>query len=802
MIQDLRFGLRMLVRNKLFTFIALTTLALGIGVNTSIFSIVHAMMLRPLPYPQPEQLYWIEEVIPALSQGATPGSHYLDWVARNQSFEGIAAYTDAKQTLSGVGEPERVDGCRVSANFFPMLGAGLFMGRNFLPEEDRAGGERTAILSHDFWRKRFNADPGVLGRSVKLDDENFRIVGVLSPEFRFFVKGDVWQTLALDYSKEHGRLIRLLKTFGRLKPGVAVGPATAELETIRRSYEGEAQKTSPLFQGVLELTPLDRQLVGEARRLLWILFGAVTLILFIACANVANLTLARGVARQKELAVRAAIGGGRLRLIRQLLTESLLLALAGGVVGLLLAWGLTSLLAVLSPPGAFGKVALLSTIKIDGGVLAFTLLVSLFSGVVFGLAPALQFSRPDLNAALKEGIQGGVLHRGRMRQALLIAEVSLAVVLLIGAGLLIRSFVNMLNVDLGFRPDHLLTARISLPYPRYEDEDRRKQFFEQTLQRLEALPGVESVALTSALPMTDYNSRVWLQVEGGRGDREQGKPPTPMGVINPDYFRTLGISLRAGRFFDDRDRADTPPVIILSESLAKKLYPGENPIGRRINTARESSPEWTEIVGVVSDIRQQGLDREISPMVYQPYRQRAADQIIVAVRSAIASGPLAAGVRKAVQSVDPDQPLDEVMTLEERLSQKAAARRFTLILVGLFALLAVALAAVGVYGVVSYVISQRTQEIGVRMALGAQTTDILGLFLKQGLMLALAGVGLGLLAAWGATRVMSSLLFGVKANDPVTFVSVAALLTMIALAACLAPARRAARVDPLTALRS
>jgi predicted permease len=801
MIQDLRFGLRMLVRNRLFTLIALITMALGIGVNTSIFSIVHAMLLRPLPYPQPRQLFWIEEDIPVLSQGATPGSHYLDWAERSRSFETIAAYSDGKQTMSGVGEPERVDGCRVSANFFPTLGAGLMIGRNFLQEEDRAGGERTAILSHSFWQKRFKGESNILGQSIKLDDESFRIIGVLSPEFRFFVKGDVWQPLALDYVKEHGRLIRFVKTFGRLKPGVTVSQATAELETIRRGFEGEAQKTSPLFQGVLQLTPLDRQLVGDARRLLLILFGAVTLILLIACANVANLMLARGAARQKEMAVRAALGGGRWRLLRQLLTESLLLAAAGGVCGLFLAWGLTALLANFSPPGAFGKVALVSAIRIDAGVLGFTLLVSLLSGVFFGLAPALQISRPDLNTSLKEGIQGGVQNRGRFRQTLLIAEISLAVVLLIGAGLLIRSFVNVINVDTGFRADRLLTAHISLPYPRYEDEVRRKQFFARTLERISAVPGIESVGLTSALPMTDYNSRVWLQVEGGRGDREQGKPPTPMGVINPDYFQTMGISLRAGRLFDARDRAETPPVIILSQSLAAKLYPGENPIGKRINTARENNPEWTEIVGVVSDIRQQGLDQEISPMVYQLYRQRAPDQILIAVRSALAISQLAAILRAAVQAVDPDQPLDEVMTMDERLSQRSASRRFTLILVGMFAMLALTLAAVGVYGVISYVVSQRTQEIGVRMALGAQTSDILKLFLKQGLLLALGGVGIGLLAALAATRVMNSLLFDVRATDPLTFAGVALLLALIALVACWAPARRATKVSPIMALR-
>jgi putative ABC transport system permease protein len=801
MFQDLRYGVRALLRNPGFAIIAVLTLALGIGVNTAIFSVVNALLLRPLPFPQPERLVWIEEVIPVLTDRVVPGSHFLDWQEHSRLLDGIAAYNPAELTLTGAGEPERLEGCRISASFLPLLGARLLVGRNFLSEEDRAGGERVAILSHRLWRRRFNADQAVVGRSVRLDDESYRVVGVLPPDFRFFAQSEIWLPMALDHAKEHGPLIHLLRVFARLKPGVTTEQATAELDTIRQAYLSEAHKKSPLFKGSLQITPLRDQLVGGTRRLLLILFGAVALILLIACANVANLTLARAVARQKELAIRAALGAGRFRLLRQLLVESLSLASAGGLCGLMLAWGLTTLLVKLSPPGAFGEIAQLATIKIDGRALGFTLLVSLLGGVLSGLAPALQFSRPDLNASLKEGGQLGLWRRQRTRQVLLVAEVALAVVLLIGAGLLIRSFANLLNVEPGFRAENLLTCRITLPYPRYESDARREQFQRQLLERVAALPGVERVGATSHLPLTDYTSGVWLQREGRPGDRSQGRPPTSLGLINADYFGALGIGLRAGRLFDERDTASAPRVLILSESLARRLFPGEDPVGKRLNTGRENDPLWNEVVGVVGDVRQRGLDQEVEPMVYAPYLQNPPSRIMLAVRSAVAPSHLAGAVRAAVQSVDPDQAVYEMMTMEERLSDSMAARRFTLLLVGLFALLALALAGVGVYGVISYVVTGRTHEVGVRMALGAQTSDVLRMVVGQGMSLTLIGVALGLAAALALTRVMQNLLFNVSATDPATFAGIALLLAGVALIASYIPARRATKVDPLLALR-
>src|SRR5262245_33889820 len=636
MFRDLRLGCRMLARSKTFTFIAILTLALGIGGTTAIFSVVNALLLRPLPYQQPERLVWIDEAIPIITRRVVPAGHFLDWQERSQLLDGVAAFNTLEMSLVGAGEPEQVEAGLVSARFFPTLGARMLLGRNFLPEEDRAGGERVVILSHSLWRRRFNEDRSVVGRSIRLNDNDYRVVGVAPPDFRFFSEGELWAPLALDYAQEHATgMIRMLSVFGRLKPGATPEQARAELETIRQSYEGAGEKKSPLFQGRLRLSPLHRELAGETRRLLVILLGAVSLILLIACANVANLTLARAAVREKELAIRAALGAGRLRLIRQLLTESLLLAGAGGLAGLLLAWRLTKFLAQFSPEGAFGKVARLTTVNVDWRALGYTLLASLLAGVIFGLAPALQFSRPELNHALKESPQHGRFSRRSARQALLIAEVALAVVLLIGAGLLIRSFANLLNVEPGFRAANLLTCRLTLPSPRYDDDARRAQFQVQVLQRLVESPGVESVGAINHLPMTDFDFGVWLQVEGRPGDRSQRKPSTPLGLVNQDYFRTLEIPLRMGRIFDERDTAESPRVVILSEALARRLFPDENPIGKRVNMDREQTPVWNEVIGVVGAVRQE-LAQESQPMIYAPYRQRAPQRIMLAVRSAMA----------------------------------------------------------------------------------------------------------------------------------------------------------------------
>ncbi|MGH9843194.1 MAG: ADOP family duplicated permease, partial [Blastocatellia bacterium] len=548
---------------------------------------------------------------------------------------------------------------------------------------------------------------------------------------------------------------------------------------------------------------LQDDLTGAVKPALVAVLGAVALVLLMACANVANLMLARAVTRQKELAIRAALGAGRLRLLRQMLTESLLLAGAGGLCGWALAWWLTRLLVWLSPAEAFGQIGQLAAIRLDGRVLGFTLLTAWLSSVLIGLAPALQGSQPDLNVTLKESGRGGLLQRQRLRQALLVGEVALAVVLLAGAGLLLRSFVNLLNVEPGFQAENLLTARVVLPYLRYKDQAKRKQFEQQVLERLAATPGIEHVGAINHLPVTDFSLMVWLRAQGRPPEEGQKLGATPLGLISPDYFRTLGIGLRAGRYFDERDTAEAPRVLILSEMLARQLFPNEDPLGKRIHVPGPPGPnkELPVVVGVVGDVRHQGLEQAVRAQVFAPFTQFASTRMVLAVRTAGEPQSMAAALRAAVLATDPEAPVYEVMTMEERLRDSVAARRFILLLVGLFALLALALAAVGVYGVLAYAVTQRTHEVGIRMALGAEGRDVARLFLKQGMALVVCGVMIGLLGAFGLTRVMAGLLFGVKATDPLTFTGVAFLLTLVALAACWLPARRATRVDPLVALR-
>jgi predicted permease len=527
-----------------------------------------------------------------------------------------------------------------------------------------------------------------------------------------------------------------------------------------------------------------------------VLFGAVGLVLLIACANVANLLLARAGAREKELAIRGALGAGRLRLVRQLLTECLLLAIAGSAAGLLLAYWLTGLLGSLNSTNALGEIGRVAAITIDIRALGFTLLITLVTGLLFGLLPALRLSRPDLNVSLKEGGHGPGFHGRGLRGALMVSEVALAIVLLVGAGLLIRSFAKLLDVDPGYRAENLLTAKISLP-PRYRDNAQRAQFYERILQRLAALPGVAAVGATSHLPLTSYNMGATLRVEGRSPQPGEREPSAPVARVNPDYFRTMGISLRAGRLIDDNDTQDAPSVALLSETLARRLFPNEDPLGKRLSVAGLGAT----VIGVVNDIRYRGLDGEIEQAVYLSYRQLPRSGMALVLRGAVEPASLAPALRNAVREIDPALPVYDVMTMDERISNSVSARRFNLLLLGGFAALALLLAGAGVYGVISYVVAQRTHEIGIRMALGAQSADVMRLFIKQGMALVMLGVALGSAGAFALTRVMKSLLFDVSANDPVTFASVALLLSSIALAACYLPARRAARIDPLASLR-
>jgi putative ABC transport system permease protein len=801
MFQDLRFGLRMLLKHRGFTVVAVLTLALGIGANTAIFSVVNALVLRPLPFPDSERLVWVEEVSKKTNESQPAwGAHFLDWQQHSQTLTSIAAIDGATRTLTGGGEPQRIEVGKISASFLPMLGVPLLQGRNFTAAEDAPGGERVTILSHRFWQRRFNGDQGIVGRSVTLDDANFTVIGVLPPNFRFYSQFDAWVPLALDAQAQLAGPTRYYgTTVARLKPGVSFERAQAEMDALSQRYELTRPEGSKRIESRTQLVSLQRHLLGDTRRPLLVLLGAVGLVLLIACANVANLLLARAATRQKELAIRAALGASRLRLTRQMLTECLLLALTGGAAGLLLAYWLTGLLGSLGYTNPLGEMGRLATIAIDLRVLGFTLLVSLITGLLFGLLPALRLSRPDLNHTLKEGGRGSGFHGRGLRGALMVSEVALAVVLLIGAGLLIRSFVKLLNVDPGYRAENLLTARLTLP-PRYNEKAQRVQFYDQLLPRLAALPGVASVGATSHLPLTNYNLGAGLLVEG-RVYREGENPPgAPIAAVNPDYFRTMGISLRAGRLLNDGDTQNAPAVTVLSETLARKLFPNESPLGKRFLNLGGSGAEFTTVIGVVSDIRHQGLDKEVENSVYLSYRQLPRPLSLV-LRGTVDPLSIAPALRNAVREVDPALPVYSVMTMSERLSDSVAARRFNLLLLGSFAALALLLAGVGVYGVIAYVVTERTHEVGIRMALGAQSADVVRLFVKQGMALVVVGLGLGLIGAFAMTRVMTGLLFNVQANDPLTFASVALLLSLIALAACYLPARRAARTSPLLALR-
>ena len=799
MFQDLRFGLRMLMRNPGFTLIATLTLALGIGANTAIFSVVNALILRPLPYPDSERLFWVEEVSKRTNDSQEAwGGHFLDWQEHSQTLEGIAAQDGGTRTMTGAGEPERVEVGEISANFLLLLGAQpLPPGRNFTSAEDSPGGERVAILSHALWLRRYNGDQGIVGRSVTLNDANFTVIGVAPANFRYYHHFDVWVPLALDPTAQMaGETRQYGPTVVRLKPGVTPEQAQAEMDTLLQRYETARPQGVSRIDSRTRLVPLQEHFLGARRRPLLVLLGAVGLVLLIACANVANLLLARAGAREKELAIRGALGAGRLRLTRQLLTECLLLAMTGSAAGLLLASWLINLFSSLNSTDALGEMGRVAAITIDLRVLGFTFLITLVTGLLFGLLPALRLSRTDLNVSLKEGGRGGGLHGRSLRNALMVAEVALAIVLLIGAGLLIRSFVKLLDVDPGYRAENMLTAKISLP-PRYRDNSQRAQFYERILQRLTALPGVAAVGATSHLPLTGYNMGATLRVEGRSPQPGEREPSAPVARVNPDYFRTMGISLRAGRLINDSDTQDSPGVALLSETLARRLFPNEDPLGKRLSVAGMN----TTVIGVVNDIRYTGLDGEIEQAVYLSYRQLPRSGMALVLRGAVEPSSLAPALRNAVREIDPALPVYDVMTMNERLSNSVAARRFNLLLLGGFAALALLLAGIGVYGVISYVVTQRTHEIGIRMALGAQSGDVARLFVKQGMALVLRGVALGSVGALALTRVMKGLLFDVSATDPLTFAVITLLLISVALLACWIPARRATKVDLMITLR-
>jgi putative ABC transport system permease protein len=800
LIQDLRFGIRTLVKNPGFTAVAVIALALGIGANTAIFSVVNAVLLRPLPFRDPDRLVALKTVnlkSGEKSFGNASPAEFVDWRAQSKSFERMAIESGGSVTLTGGEQPELFTGARVSDDYFAMFGVSPMLGRTFLPEEFRSAGSPAIILSHRLWQRRFAGDPNMVGQTLALDGKPSTIIGVMPPEFKQPDYAEVWMPLDADSSEMQLRGARYFVAMARLKPGLTLAEAQAEMSAVAADLERQHPESNADLS--VRVFSLHERVVGDFRPALLVLLGAVGFVLLIACADVASLLLSRASARQKEIAIRAALGASRLRIIRQLLTESILLATIGGAAGLMIGfWGVRAIVALIPEAMRFPRLA---EIGIDARVLAFTVAVSLITGAVFGLIPGLQASKPDLQESLKEGTRSatGGLWAQKTRSLLVVSEIALAMLLLVGAGLLIRSFVSLQKTQLGFNAENLLTIGINASPQKYPQAQKRAAYFKQFLERLETLPGVESVALSSSLPLS-FNLVFPFSVEG-RAANPADAPQASYSSISPNYFRTLGIALRAGREFTEQDNKEAPSVAIINETMARRFFDGEDPIGRRIKIDYLNRPTSFEIVGVVGDTKQSGPADQPGVGIYVSYFQYPWFSSLLVVRSATDAASLALPAQKAIWSLEKDRPLTHVKTMDELLSESIAQPRLYVYLLGAFAFVALALAIVGVYGVMSYSVGQRTREIGIRMALGAQASDVLRLVVGQGMILISIGVGAGLVTAFALTRAMSSLLYGIGPTDPVTFFAVALILAGVALGACLVPALRAARVDPGVALR-
>lgn len=801
-LQDARYGFRMLLKKPGFTVVAVLALALGIGANTAIFSVVNAVLLRPLPFAQQEQLVQVYGNDTKRARGQVPSSYpnFADWRDQNQVFDHIAAYTQSAAILTGVDNPEQLDGVSTSGDLFAVLGANAALGRTLTPEDEKPGSQPVAVLSYGLWQRRFGANPALVGQQVMLDGVSRTVVGIMPQGFAFpftAVKLEYWLPLDPKSEENMERGANYLSVIARLKPGVDLPQAQAEMETIVRRLEQQYPERNA-GKGI-KLSSMYESVVGNIRPALYILLGAVGFVLLIACANVANLLLARAASRQKEMAIRTALGAGRLRIVRQLLTESVLLAVMGGALGLLLAvWGMDLLMAVI--PTDFPRMA---EIGLDRRVLGFTLGVSLMTGIVFGLVPALRSSRLDLNESLKDGSRGSSesISRNRVRSLLIVSQVALSLVLLVGAGLLIRSFKQLQDVNPGFEPQRVITASIALPYAKYKEESQMSAFFKEALQRGAEVPGVEAVGGVSPLPLSGNIAMSGLTIEGRPTPGPGERLITHSRIITPDYFRAMGIPLIKGRVFSEQDTKDAPRVVVINESLARKYFPGEEAIGKRIDVT-VADDNMAEIIGIVGDVRHMTLDREAGVESYFTYQQVPNTFMTLVARSKSDNpASLVAGLRHAVEQVDKDQPLSDIRTMEQLLADSLARRRFNMLLLGIFSAVALLLAAVGIFGVMNYSVTQRTHEIGIRMALGAQARDILRMVVSQGMILVLAGVCLGLVGAYFLMRLMTSLLYGVTATDPLTFIGVALVLSGVSLVACFIPARKATKVDPMVALR-
>jgi len=820
--RDILYSLRTMARNPAFAVTAMLILALGIGGNTAIFTVIRAVLLRPLDYRDPDRLVYlsVENIKQPLQNASFSLVQFEEMKASAKSFASLGAYGRPENfALSSGGEPEELKGARVSANFLDVLGVPPALGRSFLPEEDKAGGREVAMISTGLWKRRFGGDPLIAGKTVQLESTAYTIIGVLPRGFEFPYEGvDVWVTRPSEWSLLPPRYwgVATLSGFGRLKGLVSLERASAEMTVFQRQYDiAHPVPSNSDRSAVMRVVRLKDRLVAGVRPMLWTLFGAVGFVLLIACANVASLLLARATSRSREFAVRAALGAGRGRLIRQLLAESLVLAIAGGGLGVVLAtWALSAIAhmnALFLPAGVNALyIPGAKDLRLDGLVLAFTLLLSIVTGVLFGLFPSLQVSRPDLNEVLHDRGTAGARHRWfgvSVRGLLVTAQVALSIVLLIGAALLIESFYRLHSVNPGFQPKNLLTAKIALPRARYDTDQKRDAFFRDLLPRLQEPRGVESAALAMLLPTTAWIRTNVMSVEG-KPELDPGNDASYAVVqsTTPGYFHTLGIPLKRGREFTERDNAiSSPPVVMVNETLARRLWPdypgGVNPIGMHIKEGYDKALGWIEVVGVVADIHEGGLANDAVAEFYLPLAKHPPQTAFVVAR--LGSDPLSIAntIRERVLAVDQDQPVSDVRTMESVFEATLGQRRMTLLLLGMFAGVALLLATVGIYGVVAYSVAQRTQEVGIRRALGAQQADILRLILGQSLGMVLAGIAIGIGGALGLTRVMKNLLFQVNATDPATFAGIALLFVVVALAGSYIPARRAARIDPMAALR-